>query len=261
MTRWDQPVIIGSTEWQSNRIRSPQTPQGTKSHSAVGVPTSAHLSPSFRGQCPEWCPSSNTVMVVSMALELDHEHPHAEGHQDQRHQEASAGVLKLDPCHSPKQNYFPSQEKKKVWVPNTSLKFWSPIIGLGWGCYAHHQAVLWPQLGVLQVNLILTLCLDAGQKPVCRSRSNSWNGTWNNGVVPNCESSMSRLHTVTCLFNFYAEYNMWYARLDGIKIAGRNNNLRYADDMTLMAENKEGLRSLLMRMKEESENADLKLNI
>ena len=169
---------------------------------------------------------------------------------------SEAGPLPL-----PQTKLFSQPRKKKVWVPNTSLKFWSPIIGLGWGCYAHHQAVLWPQLGVLQVNLILTLCLDAGQKPVCRSRSNSWNGTWNNGVVPNCESSMSRLHTVTCLFNFYAEYNMWYARLDGIKIAGRNNNLRYADDMTLMAENKEGLRSLLMRMKEESENADLKLNI
>ena len=66
-----------------------------------------------------------------------------------------------------------------------------------------------------------------------------------------------------CLFNFYAE---WNARLDdlqaGIKIAGRNiNNLRYADDTTLMAECEEELKSLLMRVKEESENADLKLNI
>ena len=59
---------------------------------------------------------------------------------------------------------------------------------------------------------------------------------------------------------------MWNARLDeaqaGIKIAGRNiNNLRYADDTTLMAESEEELKSLLMRMKEESENADLKVNI
>ena len=59
---------------------------------------------------------------------------------------------------------------------------------------------------------------------------------------------------------------MWNARLDeaqaGIKIAGRNiNNLRYADDTTLMAESKEELKSLLMRVKEESEKADLKLNI
>ena len=61
-----------------------------------------------------------------------------------------------------------------------------------------------------------------------------------------------------CLFNLYAEYIMWNAWLDeaqaGIKIAGRNiNNLRYADDSTLMAENEEELKSLLMKVKEESE--------
>ena len=59
---------------------------------------------------------------------------------------------------------------------------------------------------------------------------------------------------------------MWNARLDeaqaGIKISGRNiNNLRYADDTTLMAEIEEGLKSLLMQVKEESEKVDLKLNI
>ena len=67
-----------------------------------------------------------------------------------------------------------------------------------------------------------------------------------------------------CLFNFYAEYIMWNARLDeaGIKTAVRNvNNLRYADDTTLMAESEEGLKSFLMKMKEESEKAVLKLNI
>ena len=68
-----------------------------------------------------------------------------------------------------------------------------------------------------------------------------------------------------CLFNLCAEYIMWNARLDeaqaGIKIAGRNiSNLRYADDTTLMAESKE-LKSLLMRVKEESEKVGLKLNI
>ena len=60
------------------------------------------------------------------------------------------------------------------------------------------------------------------------------------------------------LFNLYAEYIMWNARLDeaqvGIKIAGRNiNNLRYADDITFMAESGEELKSLLMKVKEESE--------
>ena len=63
-----------------------------------------------------------------------------------------------------------------------------------------------------------------------------------------------------CLFNFYAEYIMWNARLEeaqvGIKIAERNiNNLRYADDTTLMAENEEKLKSLLMKVKEENEKA------
>ena len=69
-----------------------------------------------------------------------------------------------------------------------------------------------------------------------------------------------------CLFNFYAEYIMTNAGLDeaqaGIKIAGRNiNNLRYADDTTLMAESEEELKSLLMKVKEESKNVGLKLNI
>ena len=69
-----------------------------------------------------------------------------------------------------------------------------------------------------------------------------------------------------CLFNFYAEYLMQNARLDeaqaGIKISGRNiNNLRYADDTTLMAESEEELKNLLMKVKEESEKVVLKLNI
>jgi len=68
-----------------------------------------------------------------------------------------------------------------------------------------------------------------------------------------------------CLFNLYAEY-MRNAGLEeaqaGIKIAGKNiNNLRYADDITLMAESKEKLKSLLMKVKEESEKVGLKCNI
>ena len=69
-----------------------------------------------------------------------------------------------------------------------------------------------------------------------------------------------------CLFNFYAEYIMRNAGLEeaqaGIKIAGRNiNNLRYADDTTLMTESEEELQSLLMKVKEESEKVGFKLNI
>ena len=65
-----------------------------------------------------------------------------------------------------------------------------------------------------------------------------------------------------CLFNLYVEYIMWNVRLDeaqaGIKITGRNiNNFRYADDTILMAESKEKLKSLLMKVKEESEKVSL----
>ena len=69
-----------------------------------------------------------------------------------------------------------------------------------------------------------------------------------------------------CLFNFYAMYIMQNARLDesqaGIKTARRNvNDLRHADDTTLMAESKEGLKSLVMKVKEESQKPGLKFNI
>ena len=69
-----------------------------------------------------------------------------------------------------------------------------------------------------------------------------------------------------CLFNFYAEDIMWNAGLDeaqaGLKIAGGNiNNFRYADDTIVMAESEEELKSLLMKMKEDSENTGLNLNI
>ena len=77
---------------------------------------------------------------------------------------------------------------------------------------------------------------------------------------------MSRLYIVTCLFNLYAEYIMRNTGLEeaqaGIKIARRNiNNFRYADDTTLMAESEEELKSLLKKVKEESEKVGLKLNI
>ena len=79
------------------------------------------------------------------------------------------------------------------------------------------------------------------------------------GVCQGCILSL-------CLFNLYVEYIRQNARLDevqaGIKTVGRKiNNLRYTDDTTLMAEGKEELRSLLMKVKEESEKAGLQLNI
>ena len=90
--------------------------------------------------------------------------------------------------------------------------------------------------------------------------------TWNNGLVQNWERSTSGCILLPCLFNFYTEYIIRNAGLDeaqtGIKIAGRNINiLRYADDTTLTAKSKEELKSLLMKLKEESEKTGLKLNI
>ena len=80
------------------------------------------------------------------------------------------------------------------------------------------------------------------------------------------EKKQVKVPFITLLFNLHAEYIMWNVGLDeaqaGIKFAGRNiNNLRYADDTTLMAENEEELKSLLMKVKKESEKVRLKLNI
>ena len=102
--------------------------------------------------------------------------------------------------------------------------------------------------------------LFAGQEATVRTghRTTDWFQI-GKGVCQGCILS-------PCLFNLYAEYIIRNAVLDeaqaGVKIAGRNiNNLRYADDTTLLAETEEELKSLFMKVKEESEKAGLKLNI
>ena len=128
-------------------------------------------------------------------------------------------------------------------------------------CVDHNK--LWKilkEMGIPDHLTCLLRNLYAGQKATVRTR----HGTTNQfqirkGVHQGCILSPS-------LFNLYAEYIMWNVRLDeaqtGIKIAGRNiNNLRYADDTTLMAESEEELKSLLMKVKEKSEKVGLKLNI
>ena len=100
----------------------------------------------------------------------------------------------------------------------------------------------------------------AGQEAIVRTRHETTD--WfqvGKGVLQDCILSPS-------LFNLYAKHIMWNARLDnsqvGIKTFRRNiNNLRYADDTTLMAKSEKQLKSLLMKVKEESETASLKLNI
>ena len=99
----------------------------------------------------------------------------------------------------------------------------------------------------------------AGQEATVRTeRGKDWSKI-RKGVCQGCILS-------PCLFNLYAEYILYNAGVDEaqarIKSAGRNiNNLRYADDSTLMAESEEELKSLLMKVKEESEKPGLKLNI
>ena len=115
-------------------------------------------------------------------------------------------------------------------------------------------------MGILDHLTCLLRNLYAGQEATVRTGHGTTD--WfqiGKGVSQGCILS-------PCLFNFYAEYIMQNTGLDeaqaGIKTARRNiNNLRYADDITLMAESKEELKSLLMKLKEESEKAGLKFNI
>ena len=127
--------------------------------------------------------------------------------------------------------------------------------------YPHNK--MWKilkEMGIADQLTCLLRNLHAGQEAIARTRHGTTN--WfqiGKGVHQGCILS-------PCLFNLYAEYIMQNARLDeshtGIKIAGRDiDNLRYIDDTTLMTESKKELKSLLMKVKEESETAELKLNI
>ena len=143
--------------------------------------------------------------------------------------------------------------------------YWRPIILQYCGGFCH--ILTWISHGCTCTSLSWTpLPLPSSSHPLgypsaqalsglLHASNMDWSGT--SGKDPAC------LHR--WLFNFYAEYIMRNAELDEqavIKIARRNiNNLRYTDDNTLMAESEEELKSLLIRMKEDSEKAGLKLNI
>ena len=128
-------------------------------------------------------------------------------------------------------------------------------------CVNHNK--LWKILKEMGIPDHLTLVLRnlySGQEATVRTRHGTTD--WfeiGKGVQQGCILSL-------CLFNLYAEYIMGNAGMGeaqaGIRIAGRNiNNLRYADDTILMAESEEEPKSLLMKLKEESEKAGLKVNI
>ena len=127
--------------------------------------------------------------------------------------------------------------------------------------YVKHNK-LWKILQEMGIRDHLTCLLRnlyAGQEPTARTGHETMDWFQIGKGVQGCILS-------PCLFNFYAEYIMQNAGLDkaqaGIEIAGRNiNNLRYANDTTLMAESEEELKSLLTKVKEESEKVGLKLNI
>ena len=128
-------------------------------------------------------------------------------------------------------------------------------------CVDHNK--LWKisqEMGIPEHLTCLLRNLYAGQEATVRTGHGTMD--WfqiGKGVCQSCLLSL-------CLFNLYVEYIMQNARMEeaqaGIKVAGRNiNNLRYADDTTLMAESKEELKSFLMKVKEESEKVGLKLSI
>ena len=104
------------------------------------------------------------------------------------------------------------------------------------------------------------------EKPICRSGSTVRTAHGKTDSFQIGKGVCQGYILSPCLFNLYAEYIMWNTRLDaaqaGIKISGKNiNNLRYADDTSVMAESEEELKSLLMKVKVESEKVGLKLNI
>ena len=146
------------------------------------------------------------------------------------------------------------QEKKKVY-------FCFIEYANAFDCMDHNK--LWEilkEMGILDHLICLLRNMYAGQEATVRTGHGTTD--WfqiGKRVRQGCVLS-------SCLFNLYAEYIMRNTGLDGtqagIKIAGRNiNNLRYTDDITLMAESKEELKNFLMKVKEESEKVGLKLNI
>ena len=156
-------------------------------------------------------------------------------------------------------------EEPEIKLPTSfgSLKKWGFQKNI-YACFIDYaKAFVWKILQEMGISDHLTCLLRnlyAGQKATVRTGQGTTDRFQiGKGVHQGCILSL-------CLFNIYAEYIKWNAELEeaqaGIKIAGRNiNNLRYADDTTLMAESEEKLKSLLKKVKKESEKVGLKLNI
>ena len=167
-------------------------------------------------------------------------------------QRISKGISKVD-------NICWITEKPREFQKNIDFCFID--YARAFDCVDHNK--LWKifiEMGIPDHLTCLLRNLYAGQEATVRTGHGTTD--WfqiGQGVYQGCVLS-------PCLFNLYAEYIMRNSGLEeaqaGIKIAGRNiNNLRYADDATLMAESEEELKSFLMKVKEESEKVGLKLNI
>ena len=149
-------------------------------------------------------------------------------------------------------------EKAREFQKN--IHFWFIDYAKAFDCVDHNKLENSERAGNTRPPIYLLRNLYAGQEATVSTGHGTTD--WfqiGKGVRQGCILS-------PCLFNLYTEYIMRNAGLDeahaAIKISGRNiNNLRYVDDTTLMAENEEELKSLLMKVKEESENIGLKLNI
>ena len=152
-----------------------------------------------------------------------------------------------------------SGSSKKQESPQKNIYFCFIDYAKAFDCVDHKLWKILKEMGIPDHLICLLRNLYAGQEATART---GYGTDWfqiGKGVCQGCILS-------PCLFNFYAEYIMRNAGLEeaqaGIKIVRRNiNNLRYADDTTLMAESEEELKSLLMKVKEESEKVGLKLNI
>ena len=168
---------------------------------------------------------------------------------------------------------FKKAEKQKIQLP-TAVRSWKNQensrkniyfcfidYAKAFGCVDHNK--LWKifkEMGIPDQLTCLLRSLYAGQEATVRTGHGTTDWFWiGKGVHQGCILS-------PCLFNFYAKYIMRNSGLEeaqaGIKMTERNiNDLRYADDTILMAESEEELKGLLMKVKEESEKAGLKLNI
>ena len=168
--------------------------------------------------------------------------------------------LYLEKAEKPENKLSTSVESSKKQGSSKRISTFA-LYAKAFDCVDHNK--LWKilqKMGIPDHLTSLLINLYAGQEATVRTRHGTMD--WfqiRKGVHQGCILS-------PCLFNFYIEYIMRNVRLDevqaGIKIAGRNiNNIRYADDTTLMTESNEELKSFLMKVKEESEKARLKLNM